>query len=75
MQPPTELDYYRILGVSQAATAVEIKAAFRKLALIHHPDKAQSKSGEAEEVAAAFVKVSIHHQARSLCAIYQMPDA
>lgn len=31
--------YYDILGVSQNATIEEIKIAFRKLALLYHPDK------------------------------------
>lgn len=32
-------DYYKILGVGRNATAEEIKAAFRRLAHEHHPDK------------------------------------
>lgn len=33
------LNYYTILGVQSNATAAEIKSAFKKLAIQHHPDK------------------------------------
>ncbi|KAI2614867.1 DnaJ-domain-containing protein [Hypoxylon sp. NC1633] len=36
--PPT-LDYYAILEVENTATTQELKVAYRKQALIHHPDK------------------------------------
>lgn len=32
-------DAYRVLGISPSATNEEIKAAYRKMALKHHPDK------------------------------------
>ena len=32
-------DYYKILGVEKDADETQIKKAYRKLAIIHHPDK------------------------------------
>jgi len=32
-------DYYEILGVSRTSTEIELKAAFRKLAMQHHQDR------------------------------------
>lgn len=42
-------DYYETLGVPRAATAAEIKKAFRKLARTHHPDTAKNKTDAAEK--------------------------
>ncbi len=38
--------YYKVLGVSKTADAAEIRKAYRKLALTHHPDK----GGDVEKV-------------------------
>src|SRR6266496_1139987 len=32
-------DYYEVLGVVRGASEAEMKAAYRKLAMLHHPDR------------------------------------
>ena len=32
-------DYYEVLGVDKGASADQIKSAYRKQAIKHHPDK------------------------------------
>ncbi|CAD7078799.1 unnamed protein product [Hermetia illucens] len=43
-------DYYKILGVSKNATDEEIKKAYRKKALVHHPDR-HANSSDADKKA------------------------
>ncbi|KAL4992223.1 DnaJ domain-containing protein [Aspergillus falconensis] len=45
-EPPAETDLYQTLGVEEDATPEQIKSAYRKLALKHHPDKAPADARE-----------------------------
>lgn len=44
MRAPPTVDLYEVLGVSPAATTAELRRAYRRLALEHHPDRAGPQS-------------------------------
>lgn len=48
------LDYYKVLGVKSTASVKEIKAAYKRLARLQHPDL----NGGRPEAAQAFVQIS-----------------
>jgi molecular chaperone DnaJ len=60
-------DYYELLGVAKTATEQEIKSAYRKLALKHHPDRnpgdkeAEDKFKEAAEAYSVLADTDKRH--------------
>ena len=50
----TKRDYYEVLGVTKGASADEIKKAFRKAAVQHHPDKEGGDEAKFKEVNEAY---------------------
>jgi DnaJ family protein B protein 6 len=48
---------YEVLGVSKDSTEVEIRKAYRKLALQHHPDKQTTEEGK-KQATQTFAKIS-----------------
>ena len=47
-------DYYEVLGVARTADEAELKAAFRKMAMAHHPDR----NGGCEDAASRFKEIN-----------------
>ena len=60
-------DYYEILGVNRTGTDQEIKSAYRRLAMLHHPDKNPNDAAAEEkfkEAAEAYAVLSDAEQRR-----------
>ncbi|KAG8903424.1 hypothetical protein FRB99_003319 [Tulasnella sp. 403] len=58
---PLETGYYDILGIKMDATTEEVKKAYRRMALLHHPDK-HPDDPQAEE---RFKNIAIAYQVLS----------
>lgn len=58
LQPNMGKDYYSILGVERGASDDRLKSAYKKQAVLHHPDKNPNQREAAEarfkEVAGAY---------------------
>ena len=50
----TKRDYYEILGISKNASSDEIKKAYRKAAVQHHPDKEGGDESKFKEISEAY---------------------
>jgi len=48
------MNYYSVLGVSKDASQIDIKQAYRKLAMKHHPDREGGNSAKLSEINAAY---------------------
>ena len=57
------MDYYKTLGVERTATQEEIKKAYRKLAMKHHPDR--KKEGDEDKDGEEFKKIQEAYNALS----------
>ncbi|KDD73874.1 hypothetical protein H632_c1769p0, partial [Helicosporidium sp. ATCC 50920] len=58
-------DLYELLGLATErwmATDEQIKAAYRKTALVHHPDKAGTEAGAREAAEARFKRVQVAYE-------------
>jgi len=51
-------DYYKTLGIAKTASAEEIKKAYRKLALEHHPDRGGTDDAKFKEINEAYQVLS-----------------
>ena len=68
-------DYYTVLGVNRDATEEEIKKAYRKLAMKHHPDRNAGEKGAEEKFKEAKEAYEMLSDARKRAAYDQFGHA
>lgn len=50
-EDPAEVDLYAVLSLTATAAQPDVKKAYRKLALVHHPDKHATAADDAHKAA------------------------
>lgn len=58
--------HYEILGVKPDVSTKEIRAAYEKMAMLYHPDKASKNGLTNEQATAYFKKINEAHQTLSI---------
>ena len=67
-----EKDYYKILGVKEAATEKEITRAYRKLAKENHPDSHPGREEKFKEISGAYAVLSDAEKRKSYDEVRKM---
>ncbi len=67
------MDYYAILGIGRDAQSDEIRKAYRKLSLKHHPDKPTGDEGTFKQIGEAYSVLSNEQERRMYDMQQRMP--